>query len=64
MTGINDVFLPDKDDDQDVISLKKILKKEVAWAVIRNVLGFDFDGKPGEHTICLTEDRHTGIFAR
>ena len=61
MTGINDVFLPDKDDEQDVISLKKILKKEVAWAVIKNVLGFDFDDKTGDHTICLTEDICTNI---
>ena len=42
MTGINDLLLPEKDDDQDVISLKKILKKEVVWAVIKNVLGFHF----------------------
>ena len=61
MTGINDVFLLDKDDDQDVISLKKILKKEVTWAVINNVLVFYFDGKPGEHTIWLTEDLRTNI---
>ena len=64
MKKIHDVLPPDKDDDEDAISLKKILKKEVAWAIINNVLGFEFDGNPGEHTICLTEDRHTGIFAR
>ena len=65
MTGIRDVFFPtDKDDDEDVISLKKILKKEGAWAVIKNVMGFDFDGNPGEHTIWLTEDRHTNILER
>ena len=63
MTLIHDLFLPDKDDDEDAISLKKFLKKEVAWAVIKNVLGFDFDDNPGEHTICITEDFCTNILA-
>ena len=49
MTGIHDVFPPDKDDKEDAISLKKILKKESAWETIKNVLGFEFDGNPGEH---------------
>ena len=40
MTGIHDVFTPDKDDKEDSISLKKILKKEAAWVTIKNVLGF------------------------
>ena len=49
--GIHDVFPPDKDDKENYISLKKILKKEAVWATIKNVLGFEFDGNPGEHTI-------------
>ena len=61
MTGIHDVFTSDKDDKEDAISLKKILKKEAAWAIIKNIMGFEFDGNPGEHTIWLTEDRHTNI---
>ena len=61
MTGINDVFNPDKDDKEDAISLKKILKKEAAWEIIKNILGFRFDGKPGEHTIWITENRRTDI---
>ena len=40
MTGIYDVFSPDKDDKEDAVSLKKILKKEAAWAIINNVMGF------------------------
>ena len=51
MTGIHDVFPPDKDDKEDAISLKKILKKEAVWETIKNVLGFEFDGNPGEHTV-------------
>ena len=56
MSRIHDVFLPEKDDTKNKISLKKILKKEAAWAIIKNVLGFEFDGNPGKHTIWLTED--------
>ena len=61
MEWIHDVFPPDKDDKEDAISLKKILKKEAAWVIIKNVLGFECDGNPGEHTIWLTEDRRTNI---
>ena len=42
---------PYKDDKEDVISFKKILKKEATWEIINNVLGFEFYGNPGEHTI-------------
>ena len=40
MTGIHDVFPPDKDDKEDSTSLKKYLKKEAAREMIKNVLGF------------------------
>ena len=42
MTGIHDVFPPDKDYKEYAISLKKIIKKEAVWATINNVLGFGF----------------------
>ena len=61
--AIQDVLPTDKDDDEDAISLKKIIKKEGVWLVVQNVLGFEFDGNPGEHTICLTEYRRT-IFSK
>ena len=61
MTGISDVFPPDKDDKEDAISLKKFKKKEAAWATINNVLRFEFDGTSGEHSIWLTEERRTDI---
>ena len=64
MTGIHDLFPPDKGFKEDAISLKKILKKESAWEIIKNVLGFEFDGNPGEHTIWLTEDSHTNILTK
>ena len=61
MTGIHDVFPPDKYDKEDDISIKKVLKKEAALTTIKNMLGFEFYENPGEHTICLTEDRRTYI---
>ena len=64
MTGIHYMFPTDKDNDEDAIYLKKILKKDEAWAVIKNVLGFDFDGNPGGNTIWLTEDLHTNILSK
>ena len=58
------MFPTDKDDKEDSTSLKKILKKEAACKIIKNVLEFGFDGNPGEHTIWLTEDRRTNILKR
>ena len=40
ITGMCDVFLPDKDDKEYSISIKEIIKKESAWTTIRNVLVF------------------------
>ena len=51
MKEIHDVFPPDKYDKEDAISLKKILKKESVWTIIKNLLGFESDGNPGEYTI-------------
>ena len=64
MTGIHDMFTPDKDDQEDAISIYKMLKKEAAWTTVKNVLGFEFDGNPGEHTMWLTEDRRTDILTK
>ena len=64
MTGIHDVFPPDKYDKEDSISLIKIMKKESAWAIIKNVLVFEFDGNQGEYIVCLTEDRCTDILTK
>ena len=64
MKGIHDVFPLDKDDKEDAIYLKKILKKESALAIIKNVLVFEFDANPGEHTIWITEDRCNNILTK
>ena len=58
------MFPPDNDDEEDAISLKIFLKNEGSWAVIKNVLGFDFDGNPGEHILWLADDRHTSILTK
>ena len=64
MTGIHDLFPLDNDDDEDAIFINKIIKKEGAWAVLNNVLKFDFEFNPGEHTIWPTEDHRTNILTR
>ena len=64
MTGIHYVFSLYKANKEDDISLKKILKKEAVQATIKNVLGFEFDVKPGEHTIWPTEDSRTDILTK
>ena len=61
--GIHDVLPLDRKDEDDPIFLKKILKKEGAWAVVKYVLGFNFDGNPGEHTIWPTKQRWDDILA-
>ena len=45
MHGIHDVFLADKDDNEDAILLKKLKKHEGTWMVRKEILGFEFDGK-------------------
>ena len=43
---------------------RMMIKKEGAWANIKNVMGFEFDGNPGGHAICLTEDVSTNVLAK
>eukprot|EP00956_Cyclotella_meneghiniana_P032917 scaffold92087_cov69-Cyclotella_meneghiniana.AAC.6 len=42
--GVHDAFPPDKDDGNDSLSLKKLVNKEGEWALLKDMLGFDFDG--------------------
>jgi hypothetical protein len=44
MHGVHDVFPADNIDDNDPLSLKNLLKLEGEWAVLKEVLGFEFDG--------------------
>ena len=47
MTVIHDVFTPEKYYKEDAIYLKKILKKEATWEIIKNMLVFEFDKTQG-----------------
>ena len=47
LKGIHDVFLEDDKDSKDPISLKKLLKEEGMWAIMKDILGFNFNG-PGK----------------
>ena len=42
--GIHDVFPPAQIDEEDPNSLKKLRKGDGAWALDKDLLGFDFDG--------------------
>jgi hypothetical protein len=53
--GIHDVFPANSKDELDPISHKKFLKKEGAWALVKDILGFEFDGSSGAKTIQLEE---------
>lgn len=44
MTGINDVFPADANDDNDPTSLKKLKKRDGQWELEKDILGFTFDG--------------------
>lgn len=59
MMGIHDVFPPDKDGENDPISLKKLRKGEGRYALQKELLGFDFDGE--EHTMWLAEDKRAAL---
>ena len=43
MHGIQDVFLPDNDDNEDPILEKKTKKGEGLYDIEKQLLGFDFD---------------------
>jgi len=44
MSGIHDVFQAHKDTSQDPISLKNVMLKDGAWDIVKEILGFGFDG--------------------
>jgi hypothetical protein len=44
MEGIHDVFPPDNNNGNNLISKKKLLKDEGRYSTIKTLLGFDFDG--------------------
>ena len=59
LQGIHDVFPSDKDDAEDPISLKKLVKLEAMWALHKDILGFTFDGV--DKTIWLEEEKRNTL---
>jgi hypothetical protein len=57
--GIHDVFPPDDIDENDPISLRKLKKRDAAWAVVKDILGLTFDGV--SKTVWLEEDKRIAI---
>jgi hypothetical protein len=61
MCGIHDVFPPDEVEQEDPISLKKLLQGEGSWDVVKDILGFVFDGS--NKTIWLTDGKRDALLA-
>jgi hypothetical protein len=59
MSGIHDVFLADLIDSNDPISEKKLLKGEGQYAMIKTILGFEFDGH--QKPLWLEEEKRTKL---
>ena len=53
--GIHDVFPEATVDEEDPISLKKAKQGDAQWSSRKDALGFDFDGRPGKHTLVLAK---------
>ena len=61
MNGVHDVFPKDEEDGNDPISEKKLKKQDGAWMLNKDILGFDFDGHPGAHTMILEQPKRQAI---
>ena len=59
MYGIHDIFPAAVSDDEDPISLKKLLKAEGSWALVKDILGLTFDGDA--KTVWLENDKRDAI---
>jgi hypothetical protein len=59
MCAIHDVFPPDKDPAEDPISLKKLLQGEGSWDVVKDILGFVFNGS--DKTVWLSDGRRDAL---
>jgi hypothetical protein len=61
LEGIHDVFPLDSDDDNDPISRKKLLKDEGRYALLKTILGFEFNGNA--KTMWLEDAKREKILA-
>ena len=61
IVGVHNVFPVDEDDNEDLLSLKKMKKLESMWALEKDILGFTFDGK--NKTIMLDKTKRDSLLA-
>ena len=59
MSGVHDVFPADTVDATDPLSLKKLLKEEGMWDIMKNILGYTFEGK--RKAMWLEKDKRDAI---
>ncbi len=59
MYGIHDVFPPDDNDNDDPISLRKLIKGDGSWAIVKDILGLTFNGD--NKTVWLEENKRTAL---
>ena len=60
--GLHDVFPPDDDDDEDPNSVKKLRQRDGAWALVKELLGFNFDGLA--RTLLLSDSKKDFILSK
>ena len=61
MRGVHDVFPEDTVDSNDPLLLKKLQKKEGEFALVKDMLGFNFDGD--KKTRQLKEKKRVSLLA-
>ena len=59
MAGVHNVIPADENDDEDPLSLKKMKKLESMWALVKDILGFTFDGM--NKTIMLDKTKRDSL---
>ena len=62
MHGIHDVFPPAKLEEDDPNSAKKLRKGDEAWALDKDLLGFDFDGN--DRTLILDTQKREALLSK
>ena len=63
MKGIHDVFPAHPNPDDDPISQKKLKKDDGQWALNKDLLGFNFNGTPGNKTMQLETPKREFLLA-
>jgi len=61
MRGVHDVFPEEEPDEEDPLSLKKLKKMEGAWALVKSMLGFEFNGD--DKTLWLEGPKRDALLA-